>query len=208
MSSDFSKDYWEKHWGAGQNGVEPPAAASMPANPYVAEQTANLTPGTALDVGCGTGTESLWLAEHGWQVTGIDISATALATAKDRTTSGPTPEWIEADASTWQPGREWDLVMTNYAHAAGGQLDLYRRISSWVAPGGTLLIVGHRHGQHDHHPEHATVTADQITAQFAEPDWRVDAAYDNTRTVRPGHQSVTLHDVIVRLTRSGAPHAT
>ena len=37
-----------------------------------------------LEIGCGTGTNSIWLAEHGFQVTGMDISSSAIAIAKER----------------------------------------------------------------------------------------------------------------------------
>ena len=43
-----------------------------------------IKPCNALDVGCGTGASSLWLARHGFKVTGIDLSKTAIATAKTK----------------------------------------------------------------------------------------------------------------------------
>ena len=54
MTHSFDKEYWEQHWhGAPETG--PDAAASPPANPYVARLAAQLPAGTALDAGCGTG---------------------------------------------------------------------------------------------------------------------------------------------------------
>lgn len=70
----FDKTYWEGHWGTAQAGE----GRSLPVHPYLPSETAHLSAGTALDAGCGTGTEALWLAEQGWQVTGADISPTAL----------------------------------------------------------------------------------------------------------------------------------
>lgn len=203
--AEFDKDYWESHWGpATSSGVR-----ELPVNPYLVTETAFLHPDTALDAGCGTGAEAIWLAEQGWQVTAADISHTALATARSRPVAVDAStqiEWVEADLSRWEPERTWDLVVTNYAHPDIGQLPFYRRISSWVAPGGTLLIVGHLHGhQHDGHhghPERASATVDAITSLFDTPEWQIDSAYEHTRTVHPGGASVQLRDVIVRVQRT------
>lgn len=146
--SEFDKSYWEEHWAPADTGP----SELLPVNPYLLVETDALTPGTALEAGCGVGTEALWLAERGWQVTGVDISATALASAQNRKSElglADRVEWIEADLMTWEHGRQWDLVVTNYAHADRGQLALYEQLSQWAAPGGTLLIVGHA-GAHGH----------------------------------------------------------
>src|SRR5690606_24506763 len=72
MMDEIDKDYWENHWSpATSSGVR-----ELPVNPYLATETAHLHPGTALDAGCGTGAEAIWLAEQGWQVTAADISHT------------------------------------------------------------------------------------------------------------------------------------
>ena len=49
-----------------------------------------LTPGTALDAGCGAGAEAIWLAAAGWQVTAADISSQSLARAAERARRRPT----------------------------------------------------------------------------------------------------------------------
>ena len=204
--NEFDKDYWEDQWGDATSGRK----RQLPVNPYLTAEAARLPVGTALDAGCGTGTEALWLAEQGWDVTAADISSTALAEAKSRAATsgvGERVDWVETDLSRWQPGRTWDLVVTSYAHAQIGQLPLYRRIASWVAPGGTLLIVGHLHSHrpdadygHDH-PEGATATLEGITNLFGSPGWRIDSAYEQVRTVHPGGSPMQLRDVIVRAHR-------
>lgn len=201
----FGRTYWEDHW----TRHAPDEHRLMPLNPYLSAETAHLPRGTALDAGCGTGSEAIWLAEAGWQVTGADISSTALATAAERAASAGIAtqiEWVEADLTRWQPRRSWDLVVTSYAHADIGQLPLYRLVASWVASGGTVLIVGHLHGSsHNHgaheHPHGAAASLDAITDLFAAPDWQVEAGYENARVIHAGGHQVRLRDVIVRARR-------
>ncbi|SEO64523.1 class I SAM-dependent methyltransferase [Amycolatopsis saalfeldensis] len=188
---DFDRPYWERHWQQARRNGPGPAP-----NPYLLRETGALKPGTALDAGCGEGGEARWLAEHGWDVTAADISAEVLARA------GRVPssvDWVQADLTDWTPGRQFDLVMTHYAHPSIPQLAFYDRIAEWVAPGGTLLIVGHLHG---HHPAEATATAANITARLAVAKWAIVTADEQARTVTaPDGRSVSLHDVVVRATR-------
>lgn len=196
----FDKTYWEDHWAPATAGE----GRELPVNPYLSDETIHLPRGTALDAGCGTGTEALWLAEQGWTVTGADISASALAAAADRAAVADVTErveWVEADLTRWEPDRRWDLVTTHYAHPEIGQLAFYQRLATWVAPGGTLLIVGHLHGNDHHghaHPEDATATLDGITGLFTTPAWQIDSGYENTRTVHQGGRATQLRDVILR----------
>jgi 2-polyprenyl-3-methyl-5-hydroxy-6-metoxy-1,4-benzoquinol methylase len=188
---DFDRPYWERHWQQSHRNGPAPAP-----NPYLISETRDLKPGTALDAGCGEGSEARWLAEHGWDVTAADISAEVLARA------GRIPsrvDWVQADLTSWTSGHEFDLVMTHYAHPSIPQLAFYDRIAEWVAPGGTLLIVGHLHGDH---PAEATATAAGITARLEPAKWAIATADEQARTLTaPDGRSVSLHDVIVRATR-------
>jgi SAM-dependent methyltransferase len=42
----------------------------------------SIPPGRALDLGCGTGTNCIYLARHGWQVVGVDFSVVAIWRAR------------------------------------------------------------------------------------------------------------------------------
>jgi 2-polyprenyl-3-methyl-5-hydroxy-6-metoxy-1,4-benzoquinol methylase len=117
-------------------------------NPQLVAEASKLTPGTALDVGCGEGGDVIWLAQQGWQVTGADFSANGLARAaahardagvEDRT------DWWQVDARTFAAGgRTFDLVTTHFLHPPdGGMVEVARRLAGAVAPGGHLLVVGH-----------------------------------------------------------------
>lgn len=198
----FDREYWEDHWA-------PVTAPEASVHPYLLDETAHLPRGTALDAGCGAGAEALWLAAQGWRVTAADISATALAVGAEGAGLGSGIEWVRTDLTAWEPERRWDLVFTGYAHPATSQLAFYRRLSSWVAPGGTLLILAHRQDaprsggtQPDHpHPEQATATLTGITSLFPAPGWRIEAGYDAIRTVQTAGPAVQLHDVVVRARR-------
>jgi SAM-dependent methyltransferase len=213
MAHEFDRDYWERHWREGGTG----SMGGNPPNPYLARETEGLTPGTALDAGCGAGAEAIWLATHGWQVTAVDISSEALSRAVERATPSASKNlrWVEADLSTWTPDERFDLVTTHYAHPAMPQLEFYDRVAGWVAPGGTLLIVGHGqgHGQghgHGHGHEHgppaeASVTAAAIKARLDETVWEIVTAEEEHRTITGhGGAEASLDDVVVRAVRHPA----
>ncbi len=167
----FDQEYWERHWTPDAETGEDTRRLA-PVSPYLEAEIGHLRPATALDAGCGTGTEAFWLAHRGWQVTGADISATALTAAAVRADAegmAGRVSWTEADLTQWEPGRTWDLVVTHYAHPESGQLDFYKRIASWVAPGGTLLIVGHLHAPHAGHHAHGEHGVDSGHGDHGEP---------------------------------------
>ncbi|WP_111765269.1 class I SAM-dependent methyltransferase [Nakamurella deserti] len=160
MDHEFDRHYWQNHWREREGGADPasgvrPAVRDLPPNPHLVGEISGLRPGSALDAGCGEGAEAIWLAGQGWRVTGADISAEALARAERRAAAAGSPgvvRWLEADLSVWTPEAPFDLVTTHYAHATIPQPELYRRLAGWVAPGGTLFIVGHlRDGGGDGH---------------------------------------------------------
>lgn len=205
----FDKNYWERHWQQAHDAAPEDPKVIAP-NPHLTRETSGLAPGTALDAGCGTGAEATWLASHGWQVTGADISAAALAQATERAARESVSDrvtWVEADLTSWEPEGRFDLVTTHYAHPAMPQLAFYERISEWVAPGGALLIIGHLHDPastgHGHHPPaEATVTLADITGCLDPGAWSIDSAGEHSRKLLgPGGRPFPLQDVVVRATR-------
>lgn len=221
MTDTFDQEFWEAHWA---NAADRDHERELLPNPYLVREVGDLAPGSALDAGCGEGAEAIWLAANGWQVTAADISASALDRARRRAGHGDRAgsiEWVEADLGAWEPDRRFDLVTTHYAHPAVGQLAFYERLAEWVAPGGTLLIVGHLntddHG-HDHGVDHdgdadrhhdggppparVQVTAASVTELLDPSVWDVITAAEVSRTLRGGPgRTVELHDVVVRATR-------
>ena len=207
MAQDLGKEFWESHW----QDADVSKMTAEP-NPHLVREVRGLTPGTALDAGCGEGAEAIWLASRGWRVTGADISSAALARAAERAAAASAPvQWVEADLSVWEPGRLFDLVTTHYAHPAIPQLAFYRRISDWVSPGGTLLIVGHlqtpdapghAHGTataaHADQPfQEASVSVASVVALFEDSRWDIVTAEEHERILG----DVALRDAVVRATR-------
>ena len=133
------KDWNRKHGEAGPLfGVEP--------NRFLVAEVASLPAGRALDLACGAGRNAVWLAERGWRVTGVDFSAVGIANARrlaaDR---GVEVDWVDADLRTWEPpaGR-FDLVVVLYLQVpADERRPILHAAADALAPGGTLLVVGH-----------------------------------------------------------------
>jgi SAM-dependent methyltransferase len=111
-------------------------------NGVLVTEVAGMTPGQALDVGCGEGADAQWLAARGWLVTAVDISRTALERAA-RLNTDRRVNWTHADlAVTPPPPDAFDLVSVQYFPLTKANSSLSGLISA-VAPGGTLLVVGH-----------------------------------------------------------------
>ena len=160
----FEPPSWEERY-AGEEKVW-----SGNPNAQLVAEVSRLTPGTALDVGCGEGGDVIWLARQGWRVTGADFSANGLARAArhaeeaglaDRT------DWWQVDARTFAAdGRSFDLVTTHFLHPPdGGMVQVTRRLAEAVAPGGHLLVVGHAPSE-----VHTKLTATHRRAMFLAED--------------------------------------
>jgi len=64
-------------------------------------ETQRLAPGRALDLGCGTGTNVIYLAKHGWQAVGVDFVGKAIATAKRKAkAAGVAADFYQGDVTS------------------------------------------------------------------------------------------------------------
>lgn len=90
-------------WDARYQG--PDLVWSSTPNMWVEQETRGLIPGRVLDLACGEGRSSIWLAQQGWQVTGADFSAAGLDKARILAQSQPPPatpiQWMCTDATTF-----------------------------------------------------------------------------------------------------------
>jgi len=132
------------HWDARHAAHEPIELIEV--DPSLDEEIAGLAPGRALDLGTGDGRNAVWLARRGWRVTGVDFSSVGLERARTRArVAGVTVDWELADLLKWRPpARAFDLVVLFFIHlAADERRAVHQTAVEAVAPGGTLLIVGH-----------------------------------------------------------------
>jgi thioredoxin reductase len=133
-------DDWDHRYGSDRMWSGNPNGA------LVAEVTA-MTPGRALDVGAGEGGDVVWLAEHGWNVTANDVSQAALGRVADEAQQrGLEVRTCHADANAFDPfgDEQFDLVSAHYASIPRTPDDrAIEHLLDAVAPGGTLLVVGH-----------------------------------------------------------------
>jgi SAM-dependent methyltransferase len=115
-------------------------------NRLFAAEVASLKPGRALDVACGEGRNAVWLAERGWRVTGVDFADVALAKGVELAAArGVEVEWLLGDVLELTPEPlSFDLVVVLYLQLPAEELDVaLRRAADAVAPGGTLIVLGH-----------------------------------------------------------------
>lgn len=144
----FDRRFWDERWSE-VLAAHATQIAQRPPNAYLTATAGSLTPRRALDAGCGHGSETLWLAACGWHVTAVDFSTTVLDHGRSTAaTLGPSIaeriEWVEGDLATWKPeALLYDLVTSLYVHVAGSVQRMVTRLADGVAPGGTLLLVGH-----------------------------------------------------------------
>jgi SAM-dependent methyltransferase len=116
-------------------------------NQFLAAEVAGLTAGSALDLACGEGRNAVWLATLGWDATGVDFSDVGLAKAAKLAEANEVTaktRWVCADATSWVPDEQFDLVAVAYLHLS----EPLRRAAMSVAvaalaPGGTLVVIGH-----------------------------------------------------------------
>lgn len=197
------REFWEERYRTA------PRIWSGRPNRVLETEVAGLTPGTAVDIGAGEGGDSVWLARQGWDVTAVDIAQGALdRVAALAAEHGVRVHTEQADAGQWDAAdRSYDLVTSHFLHPEpGGRDALFRRMAAAVAPGGTLLIVGHH--PHDKHlrdglgaREDWFVTAEQIAGLLDPAQWEIEVAEARPRVERHGEREHDVQDAVLRARR-------
>ena len=194
----FSQEFWDQRYRRG------PIFYGRP-NPWLVHHASALPPGTALDVGCGEGADTLWLATRGWHVTGVDISPVALAHATRLAENtgaqvAARTTFQQADALHFVPPEaRFDLVSAQYQHLPAAALTkLHRRLAAAVRPGGVLLLVlnaaPHREPERPDVPADVFATAEEMAARLDPAAWTIHAGRLARPVADPPHPAGHTHD--------------
>ena len=198
----FSQEFWDERYAAHDH------VWSGRPNPPLVDHATGLTPGVALDVGCGEGADVVWLAERGWHVTGADLSVVALEKARkhaDEAGVAERTDWVHVDLLAGDPlPGDADLVSAMFVHVPEADFDrVYATIAGAVRSGGTLLVAGHHPDERDtdlRNPRlsHLLFAPERVTS-LLDDGWRVDVADARTRDVvgHDGGPRVATDTVVV-----------
>jgi SAM-dependent methyltransferase len=113
--------------------------------PELHEFISNHIPGRAIDLGCGTGTNVITLAQNGWQVTGVDFVPKAIAAAKHKTKNVKAKVDLLVGDVTNLRGIEgpFDLALDiGCFHSVDNQSAYLDELDRILAPGGHWLMYG------------------------------------------------------------------
>jgi SAM-dependent methyltransferase len=205
----FTQEFWDDRYAASHR------IWSGKPNPRLVEHASALSPGTAIDVGCGEGADVVWLAGQGWEVTGIDVSTVALDRAREHAAEAgvadrTTFRQVDLLAGDALPGPV-DLVSVQFLHLPSSVFGrVYATLAAAVRPGGTLLVGAH-------HPADAATGLrnarlaellfgpEAVTALLDPEEWEIERAETPTRAVEADGRTVVVTDTVVVARRHPGP---
>ena len=214
-----------EHGSDGRAGADPVAfweqryAGSAPIwsgrpNASLVTAVEELSPGRALDRGCGEGGDAIRLASRGWDVTAVDLSPTAVERATEAAARAGVPSerlrWVVADLATWRDDATYDLVSACFLQSPVtlDRTAVLRRAAARLAPGGRLVVVSHAApppwSEPVAHNGHLFLAPEQeVEALGLAPSrWQVETArVVARRATAPDGTAATLDDSVVVLRR-------
>lgn len=139
------RERWEERWRTRSHDLPHP-------EPFLVRHVGDLRPGRVLDVACGAGRNALWLARRGFDVTGIDISPTALARLEERARAeglrlATRPVDLDDREAVAGFGSFDDLVVIRYNPTPAQ----WQRLLARLRPGGRILLCSFSMADHERH---------------------------------------------------------
>jgi len=138
----YDRAYRSGRSGRWDSGITPPEVVAE----IEGEQPP--TPGRALDLGCGTGTNALYLSRHGWEVVGVDFSPPAIDAARKKAAGADGVTFLQGDVTRLSElgiDGPFDLVLDVgcfHSIARGGRNRYAAEVARCSRSGGLLLIFG------------------------------------------------------------------
>jgi SAM-dependent methyltransferase len=186
LNSASAEEFWDDRYSESEQ------IWSGSPNTALVREITGLTPGRALDLGCGEGADAIWLARRGWRVTAVDISRVALDRAARHAAEAEVADridWQRADLAAAFPTGIFDLVSAQFLHSLIElpREKILRNAAASVAPGGILLVVGHAGWPSwEHSPDHDVVfpTPEEVleSLELADGQWEVLLIDEHERT--------------------------
>ncbi|MDA5140869.1 class I SAM-dependent methyltransferase [Streptomyces sp. AD681] len=208
MSATDAVTFWD-----GVYAARPAPDAPRP-NVRLVETVTGLPLGDALDLGCGSGGDALWLARRGWRVTAVDISGVAaerLAGLARAHGLGDLVDAVRHDLRAAFPEGRFDLVCAHYLHTPFDldRASVLRTAAHALRPGGRLLVVDHGSTapwSWDQDPEARFPSPEEVASDLAlDPaTWRVERADAPRRTATgSGGRTAEVVDHVLLVRRTG-----
>jgi len=176
-------------------------------NQFLVREVGDLSPGRAVDLACGEGRNAIWLAERGWDTTGVDFSSVGLEKARQfAARRGTNVQWVEADLTEWEPEpNSYDLVLLAYVQLPSAMRSpLHRKAFTAVKPGGRLLIIAHdstnlREGFGGPQSPDVLFSPNDVLTDIDGTDFAIERAERVTRAVTTDFGERVAIDALVRL---------
>ncbi|MGI8519568.1 MAG: class I SAM-dependent methyltransferase [Actinomycetota bacterium] len=177
MSMGFYKFAYRVGFTPWEGAAEQGPVARQVSTWFAREESGREPPyGKALDLGCGTGRDSVDLATRGWQVTGVDIIPKAVTAARARAREASVEvEFIQGDLTSLRTagvGTGYRLLLdggTIHGLNDTQRKAVSREINEVAAPGATLLMFVFAPGRRG--PTPRGMSRGDIEATF--PAWKV-----------------------------------
>lgn len=189
MASD-TPAWWNEIWESADN-------VASGSDDILKAQIEGLSPGRALEIGCGAGGNAVWLAGQGWQVTAVDFSEVGIERCRLLAAERAVEvDFVVADAASYQPEGMYDLITSFYIQLWPEQrVRMLSNAAKALAPGGVLLFVSHDksnppHGWADEDLLSLT-TPEEVVAELS--GLKIEQAYVLEHDA-DGHQASHMHD--------------
>jgi SAM-dependent methyltransferase len=169
----------------------------------VVEGPARLPPGRAVDLGSGTGRNAIYLARHGWDVVGVEMSGYAVEVSRRKATEQGAPaRFVQGDVTKLPDldiGAAFNLFMDGgcYHTLPPGRRDAFgESVTAVAAPRARLIMIGFRQSLS------AGTQADELLKRL--PDWRLLS--EDRVPGREMHEYVSGPAPLKALLKHGALH--